>query len=104
MQALPFSNSSRSLFLAAIVSASVFPVQATVYFPPPQQVDLLIPPSGTGGSNSFPTISQLPVPLSIYETITDVNVRVTLAHTFDGDLIISLTAPDGRVFLLANRQ
>ncbi len=36
--------------------------------------------------------------------ISDVNVRVRLNHTFDGDLVISLVHPDGTVINLSNRR
>lgn len=37
-------------------------------------------------------------------TIADLNVRFNITHGYDGDLIISLRAPNGRVVTLVNRR
>ncbi|MBI3734337.1 MAG: proprotein convertase P-domain-containing protein [Chloroflexi bacterium] len=37
-------------------------------------------------------------------TLTDINVKVRLDHTFDGDLTISVAAPDGTVVVLSDRN
>ncbi len=37
-------------------------------------------------------------------TIVDVNVKVNVNHTFDGDLTLSLIGPDGTTVLLSNRR
>lgn len=36
--------------------------------------------------------------------ITDVNVQLDITHTYDGDLILTLIAPDGTSILLANQR
>ena len=37
-------------------------------------------------------------------TIKDLNVKVNLLHTYDGDLVITLVSPDGSRVLLSNRR
>src|SRR5262249_59770409 len=37
-------------------------------------------------------------------TISDVNVRLSLTHTYDSDLVIQLIGPGGQVSTLANRR
>lgn len=37
-------------------------------------------------------------------TISDLNVKVNLTHTYDSDLILTLIAPDGTRILLSNRR
>jgi subtilisin-like proprotein convertase family protein len=45
-----------------------------------------------------------PLSLTVTDTIADVDVRVNLIHTFDSDLVITLTAPFSRSALLVNRR
>jgi len=54
----------------------------------------------------IPDVSTVDVPLNVpdFGTVSDVNVRVRLNHTFDGDLDISLVHPDGTVVLLSNNR
>jgi subtilisin-like proprotein convertase family protein len=73
----------------------------------PGEVNLVIPPVGTGGSGNpandttISTITIAGIPLTSF--IFDVNVNVTIQHTFDGDLVLTLVAPDGtRVPLAVN--
>ena len=72
----------------------------------PTQVDLRIPPTGTGGSGDPAqdiTNSTIQVSGAPAGVITDVNVGLTLTHTFDPDLVITLISPSGtRVLLSAN--
>src|SRR5262249_54360031 len=73
-----------------------------------RQVNLRIPPVGTGGSgipsqdqtNSTIAVSGVAVGL----TVTDVNVNLTLTHTFDSDLQISLIGPDGTTVVLSQNE
>ncbi len=54
----------------------------------------------------IPDLATIEVPITVPDLgqVTDVNVRVRLNHTFDGDLILSLVAPDGTIVTLSNRR
>ena len=54
----------------------------------------------------IPDASSVEIPISVTDlgSITDVNVRVRLNHTFDGDLEIRLIAPDGTTVLLSDNR
>ncbi len=54
----------------------------------------------------IPDVNTVEVPINVPDTglVQDVNVRVRLNHTFDGDLDISLVHPDGTVILLSNNR
>ncbi|WP_111684775.1 zinc-dependent metalloprotease [Winogradskyella tangerina] len=56
-----------------------------------------IPDANASGVNSV-----INVPSS--EEITDINVTVNITHTFNGDLRLTLIAPDGTPILLSNRN
>jgi subtilisin-like proprotein convertase family protein len=54
----------------------------------------------------IPDLGSVEIPINVSDvgSIEDIDVRVRLNHSFDGDLIISLIAPDGStVILSANR-
>lgn len=57
-------------------------------------------------STPIPDLGTVDVPVGVPNTgaITDVNVKVRLNHTFDGDLEIKLVHPDGTVIPLSNRR
>lgn len=57
-------------------------------------------------SAPIPDLGTVEVPILIPDSgaVTDVNVRVRLNHTFDGDLAISLVGPDGTEVVLSNRR
>ncbi len=58
-----------------------------------------IPDGNPTGASSVLTIAGDPV------SITDLNVRIgSITHTFDGDLVISLTGPDSTTVTLSNRR
>ena len=67
-----------------------------------------LPPVGTGGSgvatqdDARSTLTIAGVPPS--QGIVDLKVLVTLDHTNDGDLVLKLISPLGRVITLANNQ
>ncbi len=54
----------------------------------------------------IPDVNTVEVPINVPDSglVQDVNVRVRLNHTFDGDLDISLVHPDGTVILLSNNR
>lgn len=62
-------------------------------------VNVPIPASGTQGDMAEQTIA-----VGDAGQVQDVNVRIRLNHTFDGDLVISLVAPDGTVVTLASAR
>lgn len=49
-------------------------------------------------------VTEIPIVVTGTGSIADVNVRFRANHTFDGDLVISLVAPDGTVVPLANNR
>ena len=57
-------------------------------------------------STPIPDASSVDIPINVAATgeAADVNVRVRLNHTFDGDLTISLVAPDGTSVTLAAQR
>ncbi|MGI9107852.1 MAG: S8 family serine peptidase [Pyrinomonadaceae bacterium] len=62
----------------------------------------------TGGNTAtpIPDVSAVDIPINITDTgeVQDVNVKVRLNHTYDGDLVLNLIAPDGTsVPLVQNR-
>ncbi|MGE5608401.1 MAG: proprotein convertase P-domain-containing protein [Bacillota bacterium] len=78
---------------------------ATVYWAKGDQVNLRVPPVGSGGSGVAAddnTRSTITFPASSYMRIEDLNLRLTLDHESDGDLQIVLIAPDGTEVMLAN--
>jgi subtilisin-like proprotein convertase family protein len=60
--------------------------------------------SSGGLATAIPDVSTIEVPLTVTDegAISDVNVRVRLNHTYDGDLIITLVHPDGSTVTLAS--
>ncbi|MEA2600211.1 MAG: hypothetical protein QOF89_1203 [Acidobacteriota bacterium] len=55
-------------------------------------------------STPLPDLTTVEVPITVSDTgvVSDVNVRIRLNHTFDGDLNISLVSPDGTVIDLSS--
>lgn len=55
---------------------------------------------------AIPDLGTAEVPIFIPDSgaVSDVNVRVRLNHTFDGDLVLSLVGPDGTEVALSNRR
>jgi subtilisin-like proprotein convertase family protein len=54
----------------------------------------------------IPDVNSVDVPINVTDVgaVADVNVRVRLNHTFDGDLALTLIAPDGTSVALANNR
>ncbi len=54
----------------------------------------------------IPDVSSVEIPINVPDSgsITDINARVRLNHTFDGDLEIRLIAPDGTTVLLSDNR
>ncbi len=54
----------------------------------------------------IPDVATVDVPINVPDVglVNDVNVRVRLNHTFDGDLVISLVHPDGTIIPLSNNR
>ena len=57
-------------------------------------------------SVAIPDVSTVEVPINITDTgvISDVNAKVRLNHTYDGDLILELVGPDNTSVTLSNRH
>ena len=56
-----------------------------------------IPDANPTGINSV-------INVSTSEPISDINVTVNITHTFDGDLVLTLIAPDGTPIVLSDRN
>jgi subtilisin-like proprotein convertase family protein len=54
----------------------------------------------------IPDVSSVDIPINVTDVgaVADVNVRVRLNHTFDGDLVLTLIAPDGTSVALASNR
>jgi subtilisin-like proprotein convertase family protein len=54
----------------------------------------------------IPDLSVVEVPINVPDigAVTDLNVKIRLNHTFDGDLVVSLISPDGTAVTLSNRR
>ena len=54
----------------------------------------------------IPDVSSVDIPINVTDVgaVADVNVKVRLNHTFDGDLVLTLIAPDGTSVALANNR
>lgn len=68
---------------------------------------------GAGVNNStgniavaIPDSNTVEIPINVPQSgrVGDVNVKVRLNHSFDGDLVLSIVAPDGTVVPLANNR
>ncbi len=62
---------------------------------------------GTGTiATAIPDNGSVDIPINVSQmgTVTDVNVKLRLNHTFDGDLRIRLLHPDGTEVMLSNRR
>ena len=72
------------------------------------QVDLRIPPSGTGGTGDPAqdlTTSTLNVAGGLAgEVVADLSVTLAIRHTFTGDLILTLVSPSGTRVLLSSQN
>lgn len=55
-------------------------------------------------ATAIPDSGSVDIPVNVVNTgsVTDVNVKVRLNHTFDSDVVISLVHPDGTVIPLSN--
>ena len=67
------------------------------------------PPVSIGTGNvaiPLPDLATTDIPINVTDTgfVGDVNVRLRLNHTFDGDLEIRLIAPDGTAVLLSDNR
>src|SRR5262249_56699560 len=54
----------------------------------------------------IPDVSTVDIPINVSDVgpVADVNVRVRLNHTFDGDLVLRLIGPDGTSVALVNNR
>jgi subtilisin-like proprotein convertase family protein len=86
----------------------VVPKGTQSFTAPANQVNLRIPPVGTGGTGDptkDTTLSKINVAgVPAGQVVTNVKVTLSLTHTFDSDLVISLIAPDGTTVILSNRN
>ena len=54
--------------------------------------------------DNLPAGASVTINVADVQQIVDLNVRVNLTHTFDGDLVLSLIGPDNTTILLSNRR
>jgi subtilisin-like proprotein convertase family protein len=81
---------------------SVTPILSRAVFPS-TNVPLRIPP-GVGTTTGTTTSTLAVSGVAAGRLISDLNVNLTLTHTFDGDLVITLIAPDGTRIPLSNQN
>ncbi|MFL6208009.1 MAG: proprotein convertase P-domain-containing protein [Pyrinomonadaceae bacterium] len=57
-------------------------------------------------ATAIPDVSSVDVPIVVSQTgaVADLNVKVRLNHTFDGDVTIALVAPDNTIVTLSDRR
>ncbi len=57
-------------------------------------------------ATSIPDLGTLDIPINVTDVgaVADVNLRLRLNHTFDGDLVMTLIGPDGTAVALANNR
>src|SRR5205085_9724406 len=57
-------------------------------------------------ATAIPDVSSVDVPIVVSQTgaVADLNVKVRLNHTFDGDITIALVAPDNTLVTLSDRR
>src|SRR5205085_9202224 len=57
-------------------------------------------------TTAIPDVSSVDIPIVIAQTgaVADLNVKVRLNHTFDGDVTIALVAPDNTIVTLSDRR
>ncbi len=88
-----------------LVSTQIAPNPGTQFPAEPDQVGLPIPTAGTGGSGTIDDFTTSTITIDAPGVvIRDLNVNMTLLHTFDSDLVITLIAPDGRRIVLADEE
>ena len=82
------------------------------------EINLVVPPSGTGGSEagdgntvwSTPPAGNLDTTTStiavngLVDPISDVNIRISVTHSFSADLSMRLVAPDGTIIELTTEN
>ena len=71
---------------------------------PPSALTSTHSSGGVAVTISDNTTNEVPISIMDEGTLSDVNVRVRLNHTRDGNLTLSLVHPDGTVIALANRR
>ena len=90
------------------INSSIGPVSKTYVLQvgAPTSVGAPLTVSTGNVSIPLPDVATVDIPLNVTDTgfVGDVNVRVRLNHTFDGDLAISLVAPDGTSVALSNNR
>src|SRR5205823_3069161 len=100
----PFNPDTLPLVIAGprIINSYV----PNTYVPDRSQLNIPVPPTGTGGTGvAAQDVTTSVVNVSgLTGTINYATVNVTIQHPRDSDLKISLVAPDGTEILLSNRR
>jgi subtilisin-like proprotein convertase family protein len=101
-------RSCAALVLFLLVAGQLHAAFTNVFAPPASALNLRIPPSGSGGSGNLSqdtTQSQLSITnVAADRIITDLNVTLSIQHTCDSDLKLTLISPDGVLHPLANQR
>ena len=96
------------LSIELTINSSLGPVTKTIKLQIGLPTGLLPPVNYSTGNVSvpLPDVATTEIPITVPDSgaIGDVNVSFRLNHTFDGDLAISLIAPDGTVVPLSNNR
>jgi subtilisin-like proprotein convertase family protein len=86
-------------------SSTITPGATTTYTAAGAEVNRPVPPVGSGGSGSAAndtTLSTIPIVAPAGAVVADVNVTLTVTHTWAGDLDVTLVSPDGFRVLLSS--
>ena len=89
------------------ISSSLGTVTRTFNLQVGRPVVTITASSSTGNiATPIPDVSSVDIPINVTDigAVADVNVRLRLNHTFDGDLVLRLIAPDGTSVALANNR
>jgi subtilisin-like proprotein convertase family protein len=89
------------------ISSSLGTVTRTFNLQVGRPVVTITASTSTGNiATPIPDVSSVDIPITVTDigAVADVNVRLRLNHTFDGDLVLRLIAPDGTSVALANNR
>lgn len=90
------------------ITSSLGPVTRTFVLQIGTPTGVLPPTTHSSGNLAVPindnSTVDIPITVSDFGPVGDINVHVRLNHTFDGDLQLRLVAPDGTIVDLANNR
>jgi subtilisin-like proprotein convertase family protein len=106
--AVPTGTCGLQLHPVVAIASSLGSVNRTLDLQIGTPVSVAPPVTYSTGNVSTPlpdlAVTDIPIVVTGTGTVADVNVRFRANHTFDGDLVITLIAPDGTVVPLSNNR